>query len=567
MHVVDVAQRPAGPGSGSFKTQSSLLEFLLFWRQLSVGPKIFGGFLLTIVLTIYIGALSTLRLDQMLGALQGVGTKSTMLVQATADAETAFLKRVAVTRAYIMSGGDETILEPQASRARDDFQSATQRLQELSDDPQLRRALSEAVALEASYAQITSQVVNFMRSGNQAQAERASLDSGRPIADRLITLLSDLYAKQSGEVEGERQHFANTAAVTRTAILGGTALATVLGVLLAAAMTHWLSSKLRKYAAFVEEISRGELHGKVAVAGRDELAVLGQSLNTMTAALGELTSQIRDGITNLSAATQEIHGAIAQQSAGATEASAAIAQTTATVDQVKASADQAVELVVAFSQTAQQANRVSTEGVAAVQKATEGMMDIRQKVQSIAENILALSEQSQQIGDIIATVNDLADQSNLLALNAAIEASRAGEHGKGFAVVASEIRNLAEQSKAATAQVRTILSDIQRATNAAVMATEQGTKGVDNGMRLIDQAGNTIGELAEVIQQGAQSSHQIAASVRQHSVGMEQIASAMSNINRATNQDLTAIANTQRAADELTKLASRLNALVARYHL
>ena len=102
---------------------------------------------------------------------------------------------------------------------------------------------------------------------------------------------------------------------------------------------------------------------------------------------------------------------------------------------------------------------------------------------AIAEHILALSEQTQQIGEIIAAVNDLADQSNLLALNAAIEASRAGEQGRGFAVVAHEIRSLAEQSKAATAQVRTILSDIQRATNAAVMATEQGTKGAPRPAR------------------------------------------------------------------------------------
>ena len=95
---------------------------------------------------------------------------------------------------------------------------------------------------------------------------------------------------------------------------------------------------------------------------------------------------------------------------------------------------------------------------------------------NIAETILALSEQTQQIGDIIATVNDIADQSNLLALNAAIEAARAGEAGKGFAVVAGEVRSLAEQSRQATAQVKEILGDIQKATNTAVMVTEEGTK-------------------------------------------------------------------------------------------
>src|SRR5581483_7264454 len=178
-----------------------------------------------------------------------------------------------------------------------------------------------------------------------------------------------------------------------------------------------------------------------------------------------------------------------EQAAGATEQAGAIAETAATVDEVKASAEQAVQMAGVMYEAAQQAERVVGEGVAPVRDAREGMAEIRQKVQFIAETILALSEQSAQIGEIIAAVSDLADQSNLLALNAAIEANRAGEQGKGFAVVAQEIRSLAEQSKGATGQVRTILSDIHRATQAAVLATEQGTKGADGGVRVVERAG------------------------------------------------------------------------------
>ncbi len=322
---------------------------------------------------------------------------------------------------------------------------------------------------------------------------------------------------------------------------------------------------LQRVAAMADAIARGDLNQEIQLQSPED--VLGRALHRMIGNLRSLIAELQQGSQNLASAGGEILAATSQQAAGMTEQSAAIAQTTVTVDELKASADQAVELAGSVSAIAQHANHIADEGVLAVRHATAGMDDIRQKTQSIAENILALSEQSQQISEIIATVNDLANQSNLLALNAAIEASRAGEQGKGFAVVAQEIRLLAEQSKAATAQVRVILADIQRATNAAVMATEHGSKGVDAGMQLIDQAGRTIDDLAAVIQQAAQSAGQIGASVQQHSVGMEQIAVAMGSINQATGLNLGATNHTRQAVQDLTDLSTTLNHLVDQYQV
>jgi len=142
-------------------------------------------------------------------------------------------------------------------------------------------------------------------------------------------------------------------------------------------------------------------------------------------------------------------------------------------------------------------------------------------MENIAENILSLSERSQQIVDIIATVNDLAQQSNFLALNASIEAAKAGEHGKGFAVVAMEVRNLAEQSQQATAQIKNILSEIQSTMNSAVLVTENGTQKVTDGVSLIQKTGDVINQLAEVVNQGASSARQISASANQQSLGVD----------------------------------------------
>ena len=160
--------------------------------------------------------------------------------------------------------------------------------------------------------------------------------------------------------------------------------------------------------------------------------------------------------------------------------------------------------------------KVSEESHQIVDSIVQAMAEIKERVETISSDIRTLSEQTQQIGEITALVNDLADQSNLLALNAAIEAAKAGEHGKGFAVVAQEVRHLAEQSKQETAQVRALLADIQKATNAAVMATQQGTRVVDGGMNLTQRAGEVIGQLSETIRVASDSAARIASSAQEH---------------------------------------------------
>jgi len=143
-------------------------------------------------------------------------------------------------------------------------------------------------------------------------------------------------------------------------------------------------------------------------------------------------------------------------------------------------ADQAVNRAQEVTDIAQRTAQTSHNGQRAVQETMASMGRIKGKVEDIAENILALSAQTQQIGQIITTVNDLATQSNMLALNAAVEAARAGSRARVCCGGAGGTQP-GEQSRQATAQVRTILEEIQRATNATVMATEEGSKGVEEG--------------------------------------------------------------------------------------
>lgn len=349
-------------------------------------------------------------------------------------------------------------------------------------------------------------------------------------------------------------------------------IVTALLVIAAIGLIGWLLSRaitvpLSKLRTVTQAITAGDLTKRIALVSRDEIGQLGQDFNTMVASLNELNHEIMQAGHELGGSAAELLAMVNQQSSGASEQSAAIHQTTSTVNEVKATTEQTNQRARSMSDTAMRSVSIADEGQQAVVETVSGMNSIREQVETIAENILVLSEQTQQIGEIIMTVNDIAEQSNLLALNASVEAARAGEHGRGFNVVANEVRNLAERSKQATAQVRNILGDIQKATNAVVMVTEEGTKGVEHGVNLVDKAGTTIRQLSEVIRENLASTQQIIAVVQQQNVGVEQVAQAMSNINEVTNQNVAANHQLQQSVEGMTKLATRFSQLTSRYQL
>jgi methyl-accepting chemotaxis protein len=328
-----------------------------------------------------------------------------------------------------------------------------------------------------------------------------------------------------------------------------------------------LQAAVNVYSQFISKVASGDLTARVTPQGDAELRRIGDDLNAMVEGLHSITSEVQQANANISAAAAEILAATTQQAASAAEQSAAITQTSTTIEEVKAIALQTAQQAAQVAHDSQVALTAARQGTNSVEETVNGMGQIRTRVETIAQTILGLAEQTQAIGGIITTVSELADQSNLLALNAAIEAARAGEQGKSFAVVAQHVRELAERSKAATQQVREILSEIQKATNAAVLVTEEGTKGVESGAQLAGQAGQAIHRIANEVEGGAQANVQIAAAAQQQTAGMEQIGQAMGSIQQATTQTLASTRQAERAAQDLHTLAKSLQQTITTYKL
>jgi methyl-accepting chemotaxis protein len=403
----------------------------------------------------------------------------------------------------------ESKLKLYTALANDALASATK----LETDPEDSKALQDLGAQFARYEEAIADTL-VLEATDPAGASAKATDELLPLAQQVQTA-ADLYKQNQKSEEislrGSLRGTSNTILIVMLALAG---LAFVAGATVGVLLSRSIARQLR-----------------AAIGG----------INTSAAGLLSVASQV---------------------SASAAQTAASTNETTATVEEVKQTAQLAHEKAAEVAESSQNLAQVAEAGRATVEETIAGFDRTQEQMSVVAETIDRLGEQAQAVGEIIATVNDLAEQSNLLSVNASIEAAKAGDQGKGFTVVAQEVRSLAEQSKQAVAQVRTILSEIRRARDVAVRAAEQGQETVAAGREQSRESGESVQAMTETAAKAAQAAVQISASSRQQLAGMEQISQAIESINQAGSQSLEGTRQVEEEVRHLQELALNLKRLV-----
>ena len=457
------------------------------------------------------------------------------------------------------------------AEARKAYEENLSRVEELTprDDTNAWDLISKIKTAQESSRALNDAVLGLAVAGKHDEAFNLMTKKASPAVGKWIGLVDDLihYNEERNAVRFEEARKAYEEARTYLFMLGAAAIALALAIAVFLTLSITRPLKISAYASNMIASKDLTINLSAYKERGDELGAMMQSFGRMVETLREQIQGILDGVNMLASSSSEIMAATTQVASGTAETATAISETTTTVEEIRQAAQLSSQKAKNVSDSAQRVAQVTQTGQKAVEETAAVMRHIRDQMESIAQTIVRLSEQSQSIGGIIASVTDIADQSNLLAVNAAIEAAKAGEQGRGFAVVAQEIKSLAEQSKQATAQVRGILNDVQKATSAAVMATEQGSKAVEAGVKQSVQAGEAILALAESSGEAVQAAVQIVASSQQQVVGMDQIGTAMENINQAGAETAASMRQSEVAAQNLHELGQKLKQLVEQYKI
>jgi len=577
--------------------------------KLNVGTKLGMGFGLALVILVIIGVVAYQSI-QKLTVTAGLVTR-THEVLATLESVLSTIKDAETGQRGYLLVGEDRYLEPYVASQKAIDQELKDLREMTKDNPtQLRRTETLETLVrgkEGKYAELdeTIAVRKDPAQGLDAALKIVRTDKGKQVMDDIRKIIAEMKAEAEARLKERTTEADVNARNASLTIIGGTIVAFIVLALASFIITGNIADPLKAISANAERIAVGDLSvtlpgtdrgdevgmlsntfmrmtdslkGMAGVAGRiaegdlrgkvqpqSDKDVLGNAFASMMGNLQRLTVDLTEGVNVLGTAANEISTSTSQLATSATESATAVSETTTTVEEVRQTAQMASLKARGVSENAQKATQISQSGRKSAEDVAAGMARIRQQMDAIAGSMGRLSEQGSAIGLIIATVEDLAAQSNLLAVNAAIEAAKAGEHGKGFGVVAQEVKSLAEQSRQATNQVRTILSDIQKATTSAVLATEQGSKAVEAGTRQTEAASESIQSLAASVGEAAQAATQIAASSQQQLVGVDQVATAMENIKQASAQNVASAKQLETAAQNLNALGQRLKLMVERY--
>jgi methyl-accepting chemotaxis protein len=356
-----------------------------------------------------------------------------------------------------------------------------------------------------------------------------------------------------------------------TALLWSTLIVLLLVLFLAVISSFIIATgftrPLEAMNLLLRDISQGDLTRKLVVHSNDELGETSRCLNTFVEKIHAIISQVTLTSSRVSAAAVQVNATSRLMADSADNVASQIGTVATAGEEMAATSNDIAHNCQLAAEESQEANEVAMAGAKVVEETIAVMNSISVRVQSSAKTVESLGTRSDQIGAIVGTIEDIADQTNLLALNAAIEAARAGEQGRGFAVVADEVRALAERTTKATREISEMIKAIQKETNVAVVAMEEGVNEVARGTEKAAGSGRALEQILEKITAVTSQINLVAVAAEEQTATTSEISNNMIQITDVIAGTSRGTQESAAAAEELSKNAEELQRQVQQFKL
>ncbi|TDK60048.1 methyl-accepting chemotaxis protein [Sapientia aquatica] len=509
------------------------------FKDLKIATKLIIGSGVILVLSILVGVFAIAQLAKVNQAADDLGTNwmpsSVSIVQVKANMASFRAQELEHVLAHDEAGKQkyEQRLDMYLTNAKK-YRAVYEKLITF---PEERAKYTEYSALWDKYMAVHDKIIAFSRQNNEEAAmglmRTESSETNKKMRE-LIDELSDINNKAGVKSYTDSIEIYHS---SRMWIISLLTLSVVIGFGFSMWINKMVTTPLIEAVAIAQTVASSDLTSEIVVRSKDETGQLMQALKEMNHHLQQVVSEVKSSSENIAVATTDIARGNMDLSARTESQASSLEETAASTEELTSTVRQNLD-------NARQANQLS---IAASEVAVRGGKVFLDVVDTMA----AIDASARKIVDIIGVIDGIAFQTNILALNAAVEAARAGEQGRGFAVVASEVRNLAQRSASAAKEIKELIGD--------------SVNKVQDGSRLVNNAGGTMDEVVTSIQKVTTIMADITLASQEQNTGIQQVNDAIMQMDQVTQQNSALVEEAAAAAASLQDQTDALNRLVGEF--
>ncbi len=538
-------------------------------NRTSFAKKLMAAFIVCAMITLAVGGLGMLGINRLSDALELTFSNNLVSVANTNETMTALtthnrgLYRLLDARDKATAEKMRQSINAELERAQKVY--SVYRATPQEDDE--RAAGDQYDALMSAYISASQNIFDLQQAGKLEDARNrlnALADGEFNKARGYLQIMIDSNKRQIKEGAEAADRLQSNSVFMLTA---GIVIAFVVAIMLGILITRMITGPLRSAIEVAQRIASGDLTQSVSSTRGDEAGHLLNAIGTMQGNLKRTIQEISSASDQLASAAEELGAVTEESTRGLTRQNDEIQQAATAVNEMTAAVEEVARNAVSTSEESKSLATDAANGRGQVDNTVKGIGTMVREITESTGSVTTLAGHVRDISKVLEVIRSIAEQTNLLALNAAIEAARAGEQGRGFAVVADEVRALAHRTQASTVEIEGMIGTVQSGADGAVAAMSKSLATATSTQELAQRAGSALEKITSGVGMINERNMVIASASEEQAQVAREVDRNLVNIQELSAQSAAGANQTSASSQELSRLATSFNTMVAQFKL